>query len=151
MITVAFEKAFERMAIQEWPFIYISVDLHETICHGHHYSGQQIKFYPYTIDCLQFLLKHPLFKVGLYTCTRDEYLKPYFDALKVEGVIFDYINDSPVTEPTALASFEKKPYFNVLVDDKAGFDATVEWEVLLFYLMSKTQLYDLAQQMKGIE
>ena len=43
------------------------------------------------------------------------------------GVSFDFFNENPLCESTELCNFKDKFYFNVLIDDKAGFDGESGW------------------------
>jgi hypothetical protein len=37
------------------------------------------------------------------------------------------VNKNPEVKSTTYGYYEDKPYFNVLFEDKAGFDATEDW------------------------
>ena len=38
---------------------------------------------------------------------------------------------------TDFQDFSEKPYFNILLEDKAGFDPNKDWELILEYLTLK--------------
>jgi hypothetical protein len=40
---------------------------------------------------------------------------------------FHYVNHNPECPSDELCDFSKKFYMNILLDDKAGFDATTDW------------------------
>jgi hypothetical protein len=41
------------------------------------------------------------------------------------------------TQTNGYGCYDKKPYMNVLFEDKAGFDAETEWEPVLALMKSK--------------
>ena len=42
-------------------------------------------------------------------------------------MVFDYFNENPEVKNTATGDFSMKIYFNVMIDDKAGFEKS-DWE-----------------------
>ena len=44
------------------------------------------------------------------------------------------VNVNKETEDNELSCFAQKTYFNVGIDDKFGFDARVDWEMIYHYL-----------------
>jgi hypothetical protein len=63
----------------------------------------------------------------LFTSSHDEYVKEYLDIFKQLGVYFKYHNENPECPSTDIGDFSRKFYFNVLLDDKAGFDPLNDW------------------------
>lgn len=49
------------------------------------------------------------------------------DFLRSRGISVHYANENPEVGNTATGNFDRKFYFSVVVDDKAGFDPS-EWE-----------------------
>ena len=43
------------------------------------------------------------------------------------GIEFDYINENPECKDTALCSFAQKFFFDILLEDKAGFVGETDW------------------------
>ena len=65
----------------------------------------------------------------LYTCSHPHEIEQYIQYFKDNGIRFDYINENPEI-PTNLEGYgcyDKKPYMNVLFEDKAGFDGDKDW------------------------
>jgi hypothetical protein len=50
------------------------------------------------------------------------------DWLASHGIHVDHYNCNPDEKNTPYADFSLKPYFNILIDDKAGFDPNTDWD-----------------------
>jgi hypothetical protein len=50
--------------------------------------------------------------------------------LKSYNIHIKYVNENPLEKDTEYASFVKKPYFSIVLDDKAGFDPNHDWNEL---------------------
>lgn len=74
----------------------------------------------------------------LYTCSHPHEIEEYVKLFKDCGITFQYINENPevLTEVNGYGCYDKKPYVNVLFEDKAGFDPDTEWE-MVFKLMKE--------------
>jgi len=69
----------------------------------------------------------------LYTCSHPGQIEEYQKYFREHDIIFDHVNENPevVTgENNDYGNYDKKPYFNVLFEDKAGFDAMNDWFVV---------------------
>ena len=55
-------------------------------------------------------------------------LKPVFEFLKDNGIVFDYLTENPEVPNTENGNFTDKFYYNFLLDDKAGFYPTEDWD-----------------------
>lgn len=62
----------------------------------------------------------PHITLCLYTIADDQSMKYKLALMKIWGLTPDYVNESPVNMPTV------KPYFNLLLDDKAGLNEATE-------------------------
>ena len=71
-----------------------------------------------------------------YKETINEYVKFFED----NGIFFDMVNINHETENTDLSCFDEKTYFNVGIDDKFGFDAENDWEIIYDYLVERVRL-----------
>jgi hypothetical protein len=47
--------------------------------------------------------------------------------LKDNWINIDYINSNPDVVNTEYGDFSRKPYFNIIIDDKAGFEPETDW------------------------
>jgi hypothetical protein len=77
----------------------------------------------------------------LYTCSHPNEIEQYLKLFTENGINFKYINEN-LDVPTDLngyGNYDKKPYFNVLFEDKAGFDAEIEWQEIHAYFKTKVE------------
>lgn len=65
------------------------------------------------IDC-----KNRNFTLVLFTCREDEELEKAIEYCEQRGFKPDYVNESPVYK-------SRKPYYNILLDDRAGLSSAV--------------------------
>ncbi len=120
-------KAYRTAQERNWDTIYLLVDAHDTIC-GSNYKDAEEPFYPQAIKFLKLICDFPEIYPVLWTsCYPDEGPK-YINRLAAEGVHFKGLNETPVAN-TKTGDFTKKPYFSILIDDKAGFDPA-DWELV---------------------
>jgi hypothetical protein len=133
---------FELMEKRGWDKVYYAFDIHGTILEpNYQYGNTPDKFYPMAKKTLQYLTKLPDICMFLYTCSHPHEIEEYIALFKANGIEFQYINENPevVTQNDGYGNYDKKPYMNVLFEDKAGFDPMVEWQ----------EVYDLMVQRYG--
>ena len=133
-IRVQHFEAMERH--KTWDFTYWAFDLHQTIIiPNYEYGNIPKEFYPYAKEVLQMLSKRDDIVMYMYTCShpheQEEYVK-YFEEM---GIDFKWVNKNPEvkTDKQGYGYYEDKPYFNVLFEDKAGFDPYEDWEDIRDY------------------
>ena len=126
----AFDAAFNRMREKNWEKIYVVVDIHDTILRACYEDEETYDYFPLAKETLRRMsLREDLCLILWSSCHRDrlmEYAKHFQD----DGIWFDYINENPEVDNTLLQNFEEKLYMNVGIDDKFGFDAESDWEVI---------------------
>jgi len=140
MILRAIEKALELKKSRNWDKIYIAIDIHDTIVEGNYKTNAiPTEFYPFAKETLQTLTKHEDVKLILFTCSHPHEIEEYLKLFKENEIHFDYINENPdvQTDINGYGNYDKKIYFNVLIDDKAGFDALLEWEPIYWHFISQ--------------
>lgn len=120
MISRAIEGAYKKMHDRGWDTIYYLVDLHETV-YCNNYDGLALNFYPDAITGLQYLTSLPETKIILWSSVYEEDKSSYIEALKEHNIKVDAFNNNPFEKNTKVGCFNEKPYFSVLIDDKAGF------------------------------
>lgn len=122
------ERAFKMKKERGWDTLYIAVDFHDTLFKGHYNINQEVKLYPFADLVLRKLSERNDIVLIAYTSS-------YFnDFMKVQKLLkerykidFKYLNENPECGPTKLADFSHKFYFNILLDDKAGFEGQSDW------------------------
>lgn len=133
------KKAFVMKKENQWPEIYWCIDLHGTIIP----SGKNSKdgkdtlvFYPYAQEVLKQLSDRKDIILILWTSTPIHRIPPIWQWLIDNGINFTYINGNPHAKNTSRSDFDKKFYFNVLLDDRGGFEPEVDWKLIKDELIS---------------
>lgn len=121
------EKAFKYKERKGWDKIYYYFDIHETILYPDYNNEDPLVFYPYAKEVLQYLSNRNDISINLYTCSYPEEIERYMKFFKENEILFEYANRNPEAKNTKYGYYEDKPYFNVLFEDKCGFDAENDW------------------------
>jgi hypothetical protein len=114
-----------------WDRLYFAVDLHGTVLVPNYSLGDIPKeFYPMAKEVLQKLSSRNDIVLIIYTCSFPNEIEEYLNYFKSHGINFDYVNSNPEvkTKEGGVGYFKDKFYFNVLLEDKAGFDPLTEWD-----------------------
>lgn len=130
------KRMFAHSFSKEWYDTYWTIDLHGTIIKPT-YEGTEMVYYSYAKQTLKLLSERPDIKIILWTSSFPKEIEIYLNEFKKAGIVFDSINENPniSSKNGNFGFYEKKFYFNVLLDDKAGFKPETEWEKLYFYLL----------------
>jgi hypothetical protein len=131
MISDAIKSAFKKCKERGWDKMYWMIDVHDTILKGEYSSNQSYNPPPDAIEVLKWLSDRDDMVIIIWT---SSYAKDY-DRLKdwfwnTHGIYFDYHNENPECGNTEYAEFTTKPYFNILVEDRAGFCYIRDWKVI---------------------
>ncbi len=117
---------------RKWDKIYWLVDVHGTIipstwnsnyC-GYEFINDACK------EVLRWISNTPDQNLILWTSSYPSEVALIIGWLENNGINVDYFNCNPAEKNTEYADFFHKPYFNILLDDKAGFDPETEWEMV---------------------
>ena len=145
-LTTAFENAFEKKEKRGWDHIYVFVDVHDTIFKSTYKGGQSEFEYYFNAKCaLQMLSKREDIVLGLYTSSYPDQIARMLEKFEEDGIHIDLVNENPMEKNTSYACFDKKPYFNVLIDDKAGFDAENDGWYEVIKAVRKRYLIDMVR------
>jgi len=123
-----------------WEKIYIAVDFHGTLIKPDYATfdpvNTEITYYPHAVNAMKMLSDNPMFTLFTYTASYPDEVKAYVRVMEELGIKFDFINENPEvrTEEQNWGNFDQKPYFNVLLDDKAGFDPYEDWKHIAKFL-----------------
>ena len=82
----------------------------------------------------------------LYTCSYQEEVEQYLTMFRQEGINFEYVNENPEAKNTQYGCFDKKPYMNIILDDKAGFEGDLDEDGVNDWLRIKQVLAKIDQQ-----
>lgn len=134
-VMYAIEKAKIRAQQKGWSYTYWFFDLHETIIIPNYKAGEiPTEFYPDAKETLQMISKRSDIKMHIYTCSWPAEIEKYNEYFKENDIHFDFLfAKNPEVTNEALGFYENKPYFNVLFEDKAGFDPSY-WKYVKEYL-----------------
>lgn len=142
-MTHAITQLRKKIEVHDWKKIYVAFDLHGTIVKPNYKPGELCtEFYPGAITSLRFLSASPdQFKLILFTSTPPELIQGYLESFKYYDIFFEYVNSNPeiATEPGHYGDYSEKFYFDLLFDDKAGFDPDT-WPAMYKYF---TQLKEI--------
>lgn len=116
---------------RKWTTIYWMVDVHGVIIPGSwHRENTFVFMNTFAEAVLRWISKEPDQRLILWTSSYKSETDALREWLEKKEIHVDYINENPEEEHTTYADFSKKPYFNILLDDKAGFDPETDWEVI---------------------
>lgn len=131
---------FEYKKQRGWDKTFWFFDIHATILKPNYtYGNIPDEFYPHAKETLQYLTKLDEVEMIIYTCSHPHEIEQYIEFFEKNNIRFKYVNENPEvkTQTNGYGCYDKKPYMNVLFEDKAGFDAETEWEPVLALMKSK--------------
>jgi hypothetical protein len=127
------EKMFEHSFKKEWYETYFAIDVHGTILLPNHRKDYlEANFYPYAKETMQLLSARDDIKLIMTTSSYPKEIEFYNNIFISNNIIFDYINENPEIDSTKgfFGYYEKKFYFNIMLEDKAGFRPERDWKQL---------------------
>ena len=134
-ITELFAKTRKIADAKKWDKVFIMVDVHETILESDYVNdSENFTYYDKSIEALKRLSDNPFYELILWTSCDDDRAFQYLNEFEKFGIEFSYFNSNPEVQNTTYARFESKFYFNIILDDKAGFDALSDWQEIIEYL-----------------
>jgi len=108
---------------RKWNKICWAVDIHDVILESNYKAGDIPKtFLGNAKTVLQRLSLRRDTTLVLYTCSYPNEIIEYQKFFKENDIIFKYVNENPDCPNTAFGNFDKKFYYNILLEDKAGFE-----------------------------
>jgi hypothetical protein len=132
MIIKAIQKAFAQARQKGWDKTFWAFDVHETIVKPN-WSETTLptEFYPLAKEALQVISKRKDITCILFTCSHPSEIEKYLAYFESHHIQFSYVNENPEVINKKYGNYSKKPYFNVLFEDKAGFDPYTDWDLVL--------------------
>lgn len=130
---------FELKIARDWNKTYWFVDVHGTILKpNYQYGNTPSDFYPLAKETLQLISKLPDICMILYTCSHPHEINEYLELFEENDIHFQYVNENPEvpTDKNGYGNYDKKPYMNVLLEDKAGFDPDNDWGLIYNLLLN---------------
>lgn len=134
------ERAFKQKKERGWDTIYWMIDIHETIFEGKYCSDQEFTVSDDCIEVLKWISDRNDQKIIIWTSSYAQHFEDVKKWFVVNHKIWlDYHNCNPECGNTDYADFTTKPYFNILLDDKAGFRMEIDWKLI------KAKLIDIGE------
>ncbi len=131
MITRAIKTCLKNATERNWTKTYWAFDIHGTILKSNFRRDEiSTEFYPGAIEVMQVLGKRKDIVKILYTCSYPNEIEQYVELFEKHNIHFDYINQNPEVADGGYGYYQNKFYFNVLMDDKAGFDGDTDWHAI---------------------
>lgn len=149
------KKMFNHAKQKEWYETYWFIDLHGVISKpDYRKESKKIIYYPYVKETLQYLSKnrHDIILI-LFTSSYPYEIAKYMAQFKKENIFFKYVNENPEISDAkgSFGCYDKKPYYNVLIDDKCGFDPLTDWKPLYEYFVNSNYKPDPSWSFKSKE
>jgi len=119
------KRVMVQKEVRKWDNLYWAIDLHDTVITGKYNKfNDGSELYPHAKEVLDYLYNSKVHRTILWTSSYEDAVS---DILNRFDLKFHYFNINPECSNNQLCDFSKKFYFNILLDDKAGFDGTVDW------------------------
>ena len=129
MISVAIKNAFKKAKQRNWDRTYWAIDIHETIIKPNwSETTTPTEFYPKAKETLQYISGRRDIVMILYTCSHPHEIEKYIELFQSNDINFNHVNLNPEVVNEKYGYYDSKPYFNVLLEDKAGFDPYGDWD-----------------------
>ncbi len=127
----AFLKKIKGNGWHKWPRMFWAVDLHDVIIPGTYTKNNEGReLYPNAEEVLKWLTNRKDMCLILFTSSHTESATEMRNWLKEKGIVFDYFNENPECANNELCDFKTKFYFDMLLEDKAGFEGMEDWLVI---------------------
>lgn len=133
MIDTFIKKMFSNAFKKEYFETYWAIDLHGVVFKPNHRKEKlEAEFYPWAKKTLQLMTKRKDIVMIISSSSYPEEIEYYQKVFKENDIHFKYINENPDID-TAKGNFgyyKDKFYFNVMFEDKAGFDPYYYWKLI---------------------
>lgn len=130
---------FTHSEQKQWYETYWAIDVHGTITMpDYRRIAKQVEYYPYAKETLQLMSKREDIIMIMATSSYPEEIEVYDAQFKKDGILFKYINENPEIsgEQGSFGFYKNKYYFNVSLEDKAGFNPLRDWKFLYEYFLT---------------
>lgn len=133
MITNAIRNAYRTARSRSWKKVYWAVDLHGVCFHSTYGKGSYKFIGNHVARTLKLISDRPETVIILWSSIHKDEEQDIIQYFADNGIKVSYFNHNPEIQNTVTGNFDTKFYFSVLLDDKAGFDPSEDWD----------QIYDL--------
>jgi hypothetical protein len=131
MIAKAIRHTLRNAREKGWKKTYWAFDIHGTLLKPNYRAGEVAsQFYPKAEEIMKKISSRSDIVKILFTCSYPNEIEQYLKFFAQCGITFDYVNENPEVVDGAYGYYKSKIYFNVLFEDKAGFDGESDWAVV---------------------
>lgn len=114
-----------------YEFIYILVDVHNTILVPSFDKEETFQYYKDAKEALQMLSNCSFIKLIMWTSSYPDKIDMYLKHFRENGIIFDYANENPLMNNNSFGCFNTKFFYDIGIDDKFGFEAEKDWSLII--------------------
>lgn len=136
-IIFSIEKAYRLFKEKNWNTIYWAIDLHETCINPKSIDSNLSWVNEDAKKCLQLISSLEESSIILWSSSYQDYLTKVKNWMESQDINIAYINKNLSEYNSEYTCFNSKFYFNILIDDKAGFNPGTDWRIIYEYLISK--------------
>ena len=133
------QREFAKARERKWRRIYIAVDFHDVVFVSN-YKNEVLLPVSEAVPALQYLSIRQDIVLIAFTSTSEKAYEQYRNVLNMHNINFQFLNSNPLETGNEYADFSKKFYFNIMLDDKAGFDWKTDWTAILEAIKKEPQL-----------
>lgn len=127
------KKMFVRSFKKQYFETYWAIDLHGVVFKPNYRKDKlEADFYPWAKKTLQLMTLRKDIIMIINSSSYPDELEYYQKIFSENNIKFSYINENPEIS-TAKGNFgyyKDKFYFNVMLEDKAGFDPYIDWKLI---------------------
>ena len=144
-IIKAINKAIDKKEAggwKKWPKLYWAIDLHDAIIKATYKMDGPINYFVNAKKVLRQLSKRKDMCLILWTGSYSSTIQQVMTNFSGNKIYFDYVNHNPECKSDELRDTMEKIYFDILIDDKAGFDPKdYDWEKVEYILKQRGLWY----------
>lgn len=128
-LTKHIAETFRKKKTRGWPKVFISIDLHGVVLTPTYKRfNEGAELYPGASEVLYNWTKREDVCLILWSSSHDDSIGNIRERLFLNhGIVFDYVCENPEQPTNELCDFDKKFYFDIVLDDKGGFEGEVDW------------------------
>ena len=137
-IIKAIQIAQQKKKDRGYEYLYWCIDIHGVILTPtYNRLNEGADLYEHCIPTLQLISEDQSNKVILWSSSYRKPMTDIRDMLSEFGIRVNFINCNPDYTKTDICDFTDKFYFDILLDDKAGFEPEKDWGAIRSFLLSK--------------
>lgn len=121
-------RQWEVKQSRNWDKWYWFVDIHDCVLKANYSLDLAAEWIKGAKEVLQRLSNNQSIVLCLWTCSHTTEIQKYLEFFEQNGIHFDYTNENPEAYSNSYGNYEKKPYYNVLIDDKCQFIDDEFWQ-----------------------